>query len=288
MTTSSREPRRAVLGMPLMRQRPNMFRPGRLIWWTTALAALGAAGLFTSLLAARGPAREPRTLLVATFPDSEQLITNERAYYDPHAAGVRVSPVWIATSGSLFSSSGAGWTGIPDDVSPNAASSNGNDSAVFRIVTRRSNFLNVNVSFQLRVAGLITTRRTPATSYDGVHVFLRYQNQRHLYVVSVFRRDGIVAIKEKVPGGPANGGTYFTLVQEPYKIPMNRWVSINVSIVTLANDEVSIELFVNGDKVLSSTGLPDRAAPILAPGRVGLRGDNCQFFFRDFTVRSAL
>jgi hypothetical protein len=288
MTTPSREPGRAVLGLSLLRQRLSMSRHGRLVWWTTALAALGAAGLFTSLLAARGSASEPRALLVATFPESEQLITNERAYYDPHAAGVRVSPVWIATSGSLFSSDGAGWTGIPDDVSPNAASSNGNDSAVFRVVTRRSNFLNVNVSFQLRVAGLVTTRRTPATSYDGVHVFLRYQNQRHLYVVSVYRRDGIVAIKEKIPGGPANGGTYFTLAQAPYRMPMDRWVSVNVSIATLANGEVSIELFVNDDKVLSSTGLPDRVTPILAPGRVGLRGDNCQFFFRDFTVRSAM
>jgi hypothetical protein len=258
----------------------------RLIWWTAALAALGTAGLVTGMLSAGGPAREPKTLLVATFPVSEKLITNEHAYYDPHAAGVRVSPVWIVTSGSLFSSDGAGWTGIPDDVSPNAASSNGNDSAVFRVVTRRSNFLNVNVGFRLRVAGLVTTRRTPANSYDGVHVFLRYQNQRHLYVVSVFRRDGIVTIKEKVPGGPANGGTYFTLARASYRIPLKTWVSVNVSIVTLANDDVSIELLINGQKVLAATGSPGHVTPILAAGRVGLRGDNCQFFFRDFTVSS--
>jgi hypothetical protein len=287
MTTPSRGRGRAVLGIPLMRQRPGVIRHGRLVWWTTALAALGAASLAAVLLSAREPAREPRALLVATFPESEKLITNERAYYDPHAAGARVSPVWIATSGSLFSSDGAGWTGIPDDVSPNAASSNGNDSAVFRVVTRRSDFLNVNVGFRLRVAGLVTTRRTPATSYDGVHVFLRYQNQRHLYVVSVYRRDGIVAIKEKIPGGPANGGTYFTLAQQHYKIPLNRWVSVKISIVTLAGGEVSIELLVNGRQALAATGSPGHVTPILTAGRVGLRGDNCQFFFRDFTVSPA-
>ena len=90
MTTPSRGPCRVVPGLPWMRQRPTVTRHSRLIWWTTALAALGAASLFTGLLSAGGPAREPKALLVATFPEGEKLITNERAYYDPNAAGVRV------------------------------------------------------------------------------------------------------------------------------------------------------------------------------------------------------
>ena len=283
--TSSKFPVEAALGALSALHGVNVVSRNRLIWWTGALAVLGATGLLTGgLILSSG---SPAILLSVTFPHGKKLITNERAYYDPHAAGARLSPVWMVTSGSLFSDDGSGWTGIPDGVSPNVTSSNGTDSAVFRVVTRRSDFDDVSVAFQLWIAGLVTTPRTPAQSYDGVHVFLRYQNQTHLYVVSVYRRDGVVAVKEKIPGGPVNGGTYFTLGEARYRMPLKRWVSVNVSIVTLANDEVHIELFINGDKVLSAISTRSRAAPILAAGRVGLRGDNCQFFFRDFTVSSA-
>jgi hypothetical protein len=262
---------------------PKPARRGRATRWAVAAAGLAAAGLAAGLLLAGGsPA-----LLVATFPEKVRLITNERAYYDPHLAGVHVSPVWVVTSGSLFGVHGAGWTGVPDDASPNVSSSNGTDSAVFRAVTRRRNFGDVSVSFDLRAAGFVTTARTPATPYDGVHVFLRYQNQRYLYVVSVYRRDGIVAVKEKVPGGPANGGTYFTLGEAPYRIPMDKWVPVDVTIVTVAKDAVRIDLSINAHKVLSAMSTPAHVAPILKSGRVGLRGDNCQFYFRDFTVRPA-
>lgn len=265
----------------LARLQPARWR--RATRWAMAATALALAGLIAGLLLASGPA----VLLVTRFPQGVRLITNERAYYDPHLAGVRVSPVWVVTSGSLFGAHGAGWTGVPDDVNPNVSSSNGTDSAVFRVVTRRSNFDDVSVSFELRVAGFTTTQRTPATPYDGVHVFLRYRNQRYLYVVSVYRRDGIVAAKEKVPGGPANGGTYYTLAETPYRIPMDKWVPVDVSIVTVAHNSVRIDLSINAHKVLSAMSTPERVAPILAAGRVGLRGDNCQFYFRDFTIRSA-
>ncbi len=145
----------------------------------------------------------------------------------------------------------------------------------------------MTVNFQLRVAGLVSTARTPAESYDGVHVFLRYQNQRELYVVSVYRRDGVVAIKEKIPGGPANGGTYYTLAEARAGVPRDSWSAVSVSIVTTGSKTVRIALSINGRTVLASTGSRGRVDPILAAGRVGLRGDNCQFFFRDFTVTAA-
>jgi len=193
----------------------------------------------------------------------------------------------MVTSGSLFSADGAGWSGVPDDINPNALSSNGSDSAVFRAITRRADFADVSVSFRLRVAGLVSTARTPATSYDGVHVFLRYQNQRDLYVVSVYRRDGVVAIKEKIPGGPANGGTYYTLAEARARLPLHRWFAVSVSIETAASKTVRITLSINGRKVLTNVSSRSSADPILAAGRVGLRGDNCQFYFRDFTVTPA-
>ena len=170
---------------------------------------------------------------------------------------------------------------------PNVNSSDGTDSAVFRVITRRADFTNVTVSFELRVLKLVSTKRTPATAYDGVHVFLRYQNPQQLYAVSVYRRDGIIGVKQKNPGGPANGGTYSTLAQTPYEIPLRVWVPIRVTIVTLVSGSVRINLDINGHQELIATVPPSRIAPILAAGRVGLRGDNCEFFFRDFTVSPA-
>ena len=269
--------------MPSLPSPPALGRRGKLTWWVAGLIFLGVLGLTAGLLLSLS--RPP--LLAVAFPAGRRLITNERAYYDPQAPGVRVSPVWMVTSGSLFSADGAGWTGVPDDINPDALSSNGNDSAVFRVITRRADFADVSVNFQLRVAGLVSTARTPAEPYDGVHVFLRYQNQRELYVVSVYRRDGVVAIKEKIPGGPANGGTYYTLAEARARLPLGRWVPVSVSVVTAGNETVRIALSISGRKILASTGSRGRVDPILAAGRVGLRGDNCQFFFRDLTVTAA-
>ncbi len=263
----------------LVMQAPKMRRTGRSARLGGVLVFAAVAALVILLLTRGSPA-----LLVTSFPMAKKLITNERAYFGPDAARVHKSRTWLVTSGSLFSDGGAGWTGIPDGVAPDVDSSNATDSAVFRVVTRRANFTDVTVSFQLRVVDLVTTQRTPATSYDGVHVFLRYQNDKRLYVASVFRRDGIVALKEKLPGGISNGGTYVSLAEGRYRMPMHTWVPVSVTIVTLPRQVVQLTMTIDSRTVLTATEPPSRVPPILAAGRVGLRGDNCEFFFRDFVV----
>jgi hypothetical protein len=282
MTSHKIQPSRAQLGGSPLHQFSRLTWRGRRIWWVggTVLAVLGAV---IGLVLSQGSG----LLLVTTFPKADRLITNERAYFSPHSPGVRLSNDWIVTSGSLFSHDGVGWTGVPDDVAPNDASSTGTDSAVFRLVTRHADFINVTVSFQLRVVRLVSTKRTPAVPYDGVHVFLRYQNPAHLYVVSVYRRDGLVAVKEKIPGGPVNGGSYYTLGETRHHTPMHEWVPVSVSIVTIARNSVRIELTINSHRVMTVTDTHHPMPPIIAGGRVGLRGDNCEFYFRDFTVSSA-
>lgn len=267
-------PRTAAPKMTLLRQHA---------WQIAGVAALVAFSAAVSLLMSHGSA----VMLSPSFPMGEKLITNEHAYFKPHALGTRTSQDWIVTSGSLFSYNGAGWTGVPDGVRPNATSSNGTDSAVFRVVTRRADFTNVTVSFQLKIARLVTTPRTPSNAFDGIHVFLRYQNYQDLYVVSVYRRDGMVAVKEKVPGGPSDGGTYYTLKEAPYRTPIHTWVPVNITIVTLTSKAVRIRLIIGNHQVLTMTEPASRVPPILSAGRVGLRGDNCEFYFRDFTVNRA-
>lgn len=248
--------------------------------------ALAAAALAIALYLGFGSGAQHRSklLFAASFPKSG-LLTNEYAYYNPLSRRAVRSPVWITTSGSLFAHDGNGWTGRPDGVGANASSSPATDSAVFRLRTRRSDFGNVAVSFRLRIAAVLTTPRTPAEAYDGVHVWLRYQNPDWLYFASVSRRDGRIVIGKKLP--TAAGGRYFDLVRVAGRpFPLRRWKSVLVSNKSIGHS-VLIRIFVDG-RLLAETVDGGREGPvILRPGRVGIRGDNAEFEFADFRVSTS-
>ena len=201
------------------------------------------------------PAPPPAGLLVSDhFAVADGLVTSEYAYWNPSDAAALVSPIWQLDSGSLFARNGAGWTGVPDDVVPNASASNGNDSAIFRLVTKRSDLGDVAVSFQLNNAGLSQTASTPAEDWDGVHVFLRYQSQTSLYYASINRRDGTAVIKKKVTGGPDNGGTYYELT--PYvshAVPYGSWQQITATVRNNPDGSVTIRLLAGGTLVAQAT-----------------------------------
>jgi hypothetical protein len=243
-----------------------------------AAAAVIAAGTYAFV------SLSGRPLLSDQFGQPNGLITNEFAYYNPHSAAARTSSTWIATSGSLFARDHAGWTGVPDVGSPGPASTPASDSSVFRVVTRRSDFQNVAVSFGLNVQRFGRTPGGRDLSWQGVHVFLRYQSQDLLYVASVDRRDGRVVIKKKVPGGTSNGGTYYTLGTADEHAVSGRWEQVKASAAN-SGANVVLRVWLNGLLVLTATddGIGD-AAPITQPGRVGLRGDYTEFMFRSFTV----
>jgi len=234
----------------------------------------------------------PAPGLIASYPIvsslPNHLVTNEFAYWSPGNPARVVSLIWEMTSGSLFEQGGAGWSGVPDDIDPNATSSNGNDSAVFRLNTTRYDFGNVAVSFDLDNQGLVTTARTPAQAYDGVDIWFRYQSEYTLYAAHVNRRDGTVAIEKKVAGGPnpVNGGTYYPLAKAVHAVPYGTtWQKIKGSIRTNPNGSVTIDLYEDGLLVLSATDDGSKGGPpIRSPGAVGIRGDNCNFLFKNFTV----
>jgi hypothetical protein len=226
-------------------------------------------------------------LFVAKFPASG-LITNEYAYWNPGDARARRSHYWQMDSGSLFARAGAGWTGLPDACpSPNRLSSNCTDSAIFRLTTRRSSFGDVRVSFRLRVRRLIATESTPAVDWDGVHIWLRYYSQRKLYYASVARRDGHLTLKKKCPGGPSNGGTYYTLADRSgFPVALGRWRSVAADALDLPDGSVRLRLFLGSRMRLSAIDRGTGCRPLSEPGKVGIRGDNADFLFRDFTVRA--
>jgi hypothetical protein len=225
-------------------------------------------------------------LFAATFPTATQLITNEYAYRNPTRPDAVSSPDWIVTSGSLFGRDGTGWTGPIDRITPGPASDPHTDSAVFRLITRRDDFADVHVQFRLSIVEVTTTSQTPRMNWDGVHIWVRYQNETSSYAVSVARRDGIVLIKKKCAGGPTNGGRYYTLSHEVtgHPIPLNQWRYVGATVTDLANGGVRITMLINGHFVVGATDRGTGCAPIRAAGAVGIRGDNTEFSFAAFTV----
>jgi hypothetical protein len=214
------------------------------------------------------------------FGDSG-LVTNEYAYRHPDDPARRVSPSWIVTSGSLFASGGAGWTGVPDRKTPDARSSNGTDSAVFRLVSRRRNFGGVRVTFQLFVRRHVVGSGSERHDYDGVHVWLRYLSQEELYSLSVMRWDGQSVIKRKTPGGRSNGGTYRTLANGRSVLPIGRWVPITVEAI---NRSAGVKLTIIIRRRLVLRFIDSGPSALTQPGAIGIRGDNTQFKFRDLVA----
>ncbi|MDP3963129.1 MAG: hypothetical protein Q8Q39_01395 [bacterium] len=232
------------------------------------------------------PSPAPTTLFNDPFSQyADGLITNEFAYWNPTAAGAKQSPLWEMTSGSLYAQDDAGWTGVPDAGTPNADSSNANNSAIFRLTTKQAEFQNVSVSFDLLNQGLVSTNQTPAVAWDGVHVFLRYQNEESLYYASINRRDNSVVVKKKVPGGPSNGGTYYNIGNtKTFTVPYNAWQAVRATIKNNTDGSVTITLSVNGSVILNVTDAGTGGSPIRAGGKSGIRGDNTNLKFKNFKI----
>jgi hypothetical protein len=228
-----------------------------------------------------------RPLLTDDFSRPNGLITNEFAYFNPHDPAAVRSPAWVVTSGSLYARDGTGWTGVPDRGLTGPRSATRTDSSVFRVVTRRSDFTDVTVSFALFLHRFMPVPGVVAPGWQGVHVFMRYQSPDLLYVVSIDRRDGVIVIKKKVPGGDTAGGTYYTLASVGGQTVVGRWVQVRVSAVNKGAG-VTMKVWLNGRLRLQAVdnGVGDQP-PITEAGRVGLRGDYTEFNFDNFTVTSA-
>lgn len=235
------------------------------------VAGVGALGA----LGARGSDFRP------ALSGQDRLITNEYAHWNPHAPDARRSRDWDVTSGSLFVRSGVGWTGVPDAATPGATSSAGTGSSVFRMNSFRRDIGDAVITLRIRNLRLLERGgREPPAPTDGIHLFLRWQSPAELYVASLNRRDDLVVVKKKLHGGDENGGTYYTLAQAPYRPPGSAWQSFTVRITSQAST-VAIAVDQGGHRLLRAVDDGDHGPPILRPGAIGLRGDNCEFEFTD-------
>ncbi len=220
-----------------------------------------------------------------SFTGTDRLLANEYAYWHPTASGIVTSSNWEMNSGSLFSLQNTAWSGVPDGAGPNIGSTNGTDSSVFRMMSKRADFGDVAVSFSLKNDQLVTTSRTPQQDWDGIHFWMRYQAENSMYYASINRRDNTVILKKKVPGGPTNGGTYYNMTSSiAHTVPYGAWQKVKTTAKNNADGSVTISLYAEGVLVASATDTGLGGPPIRAPGKVGIRGDNCNFRFDDFTV----
>lgn len=238
------------------------------------------------------------------------LLTNEFAFYNKSDPGAVVSMDWDMTSGSLFSKSGAFWTGVPDTCdTPNAKSRNCTNSDVFRANSKQIFGGTTNVS--LSILQLSDPHNSGCnnddTCWHGTHIWLRYQNQFNLYYASINRADGQMVIKRKVPCGNDNSGTYFVLgtyVKHNYKA--GNWNKYTARIQNNSDNSVTILIFdpsvsttkpvvqgvdkggtnPNWSTTCNVAGKYPTAqySPISAAGSIGVRGDYANFEFKDLTV----
>lgn len=249
-----------------------------------AALELGGSGGRSSGGAAQSGSADGVQPFAASF-GAGGLVTNEYAYREPNSPQAHDSADWIVTSGSLFAQDGDGWTGVPDSGETGTDSARYNDSAVFRLVTRRRDFGDVKVATAVKVDPPITTKRTPASEWDGAHFWLRYHSPSELYALSFRRRDGMVVIKRKVTAhdkAAVDGGDYTTLAQTSHPIPYSSWQQVSASAVNGSGGTVELTLQINGRTALSVVDTAPGA--LTEPGGVGLRVDNSQLWFRDFTA----
>jgi hypothetical protein len=251
-----------------------------------------------------GASQERRPVLSDAFSrprGPNRLITNQYGFWSRRDPAAVTSGRWQMTSGSLFSRNGVGWSGQPDLIAPNADSSNGTGSGVFRLRTRRADFRNVRVDVDIRVLRWSHVR---PQELPAVVLWARYVTQRRLYWPSVLRADARISIEKKVPGGrhPANGGTYYVLPpytsEDRWPVTLGRWYHLTMTVRT-RRAGVSISTYRDGQLMQraldrgrgqsiqdAQTGRPvaNPSPPVTDRGRLGIRADNAEFELRDYRV----
>lgn len=228
-------------------------------------------------------------LLADSFSGPDGVITNHYAYWQPQDPSAFRSPIWEMESGCALRRSQTLWTGVPTSNIPNRDCSNGSGSEVFRFWTRRTDFGDVSVTFQLRNNGFTAgSEVNPVRSWDGIKVYLRRQSRLHLYTAEVNRRQGNVLIQKKCP---ADGGTYYLLSQvrlETTPAQVGTWEAVGGTALNLPGGGVRLQVLRQGVPVLDAIDTGTGCAPIAVPGQVGIRADNTDFNADDFEVAPAL
>jgi hypothetical protein len=231
----------------------------------------------------------PSALFSDSFNAADGLLTNHYAFWNPADPNAFRSPDWEMESGSVYRQSGTAWTGVPSDIVPNLSSSTGSGSQIFRLWTKRSDFNNVRVEMDLRNNGFTGGGLYPAVSWDGVKLWLRRQGASGsvgLYTAEVNRRQGNVMIQKKC-AGISDYSLLGQTASNSLPARIGQWERVGGTVRTNADGSVTLQVLRNGAVVLEATDRGAGCAPITSAGKVGVRGDNADFNFDNFTVSAA-
>jgi len=223
---------------------------------------------------------------------ADRIVTNEYVHWNPKSSCAYTSKIWDMTSGTLLVKNGAGYSGIPTaEASAICESATKNNSAVFRLNTRQNNFSNAKVSVDY-MAVQHGGANAKQNGYDGIHIWVGYQNEYALYSATIFRWDQTLVIKKKVPladakcSDPSNGGCYYNLSSEKTDqtaSPSNVWHHADIVYKVDKSGVVTIEMSIDGTVVANGTDSAVHGSAY-AKGAVGIRGDDTEFYFKNFTV----
>lgn len=163
------------------------------------------------------------------------------------------------------------------------------DSPVLRYTSRRRDFQDVRATLDFQHLGFVTSSRTPARDWDGLHVWIRYQSQYSLYYASFNRRDGKIALKKKEPrpdDPTSNYGEYFTLATGTMSFSHGRDQRMSVEAENLSRGRVALRVRnASGQVLLSYIDDGSVGGPALtSPGAVGVRGDNSSLLLQRLEV----
>lgn len=235
---------------------------------------------------------QDKVLFSDPLSGTDRIVTNEFNHWNKNSACPYKSDIWDMTSGTLLIKNGMGYSGVPTSEKKSICDSTvQNNSAIFRLNTKQNNFSNATVSLDympIQHGGGGATNH----SYDGIHVWVGYKTQYSLYIATIFRWDENLVIKKKVPQAqaqctdPANEGCYYNLTDEkPYPdiTTANVWHHADIKFAANTNEEVTITERIDGQTVFQGTDT-NIHGPAYTSGAVGVRGDNTEFYFKNFTV----
>lgn len=203
-------------------------------------------------------------LTLTAAAHAKELLVDNFLENGPVAGPKTLSPVWNAELGELLGRHGTAWSHSP----------------ALRLFTKRSDFKDVTVSFDLLTRGLDGDTPASGEPWDGVHLRLRQVSEESHYDLGLNRRDNTVVVKKKAQG------TYYTLgAAVPYAVPFNSWQSVRASIIDEKEGSVTISIFI--DDVLVATVVDNGSTggpAIRSAGCVGLRSESAEIDVAHFVV----
>jgi peptidoglycan/xylan/chitin deacetylase (PgdA/CDA1 family) len=252
-----------------------------------------AASMDTSSIAlsSNSTSTFPVSLFKADLSGNGGILTNEFSYWHPESGCAYTSSSLNVTSGTLFSTQGVGYSGIPTTESQSVCESQvKTNSATFTMTTKQSNFTDVKISLDYKIISH-TNGGAAFTSYDGLHLLVGYQNQNALYATSLFRWDNETVIKKKIASStiecssPNSMDCYESLgltTESAQLSSLNQWHHADITFLTDGTSVRIVEV-IDGQQLLDVTdqGIISKSYPI---GSVGIQANNTEFSFKNFDV----